>query len=214
MADKRGSVKTVTDKNAEDAAFAESVKRLRERKGWSQGELARRLQDVGWENFHQTTVSRIEKGERPVRLSEARALANALDSSVGDMVQSGELGELRRDLAKLIRDARKSDSRVRESARQFLEEQAAITELLRLAEAKSLTEGLADLVDAATKIEGWTLAEAVELAEDAYAKTVQQGEDLASLHRRLASVPRELTDAPLPEWRESEEGSHGVDPEA
>ncbi|MFI7584848.1 helix-turn-helix transcriptional regulator [Kocuria sp. M1N1S27] len=75
------------DLNAhDDARFAESVKRLREERGWSQGELARQLLAAGMEGFHQTTVSRIEKGERPVRLGEARALARVFDTSVDRMV--------------------------------------------------------------------------------------------------------------------------------
>ncbi|PWF82015.1 helix-turn-helix transcriptional regulator [Kocuria rosea] len=70
----------------DDDRFIESVRRLREEKGWSQGELARRIQAAGVEGFHQTTVSRIEKGERPVRLGEARALAHILGTSVDRMV--------------------------------------------------------------------------------------------------------------------------------
>lgn len=71
---------------AEEAQFVENVQRLRELKGWSQGELARRMADAGWDGFHQTTISRIEKGQRPVRLAEARALAQVLESQVGTMI--------------------------------------------------------------------------------------------------------------------------------
>lgn len=70
---------------AEESQFVENVQRLRELKGWSQGELARRMADEGWDGFHQTTISRIEKGQRPVRLAEARTLASVLGSQVGIM---------------------------------------------------------------------------------------------------------------------------------
>jgi transcriptional regulator with XRE-family HTH domain len=62
----------------EDKEFASNMKRIREMQNMSQGELARRITDLGVEGFHQTTVSRIEKGERLVRLGEARHIARAL----------------------------------------------------------------------------------------------------------------------------------------
>lgn len=58
--------------------FAENVRIRREEIGWSQTDFAKRLQDAGLRNFHQTTVSRIEKNERPVRLGEARVIAHVL----------------------------------------------------------------------------------------------------------------------------------------
>ena len=73
------------DQPNEDARFAASVKRLREREGWSQGELARRMVSSGRDGFHQTTVSRIEKNERPVRIGEAISLAEIFDTTVVDM---------------------------------------------------------------------------------------------------------------------------------
>ncbi len=49
---------------------------LREERGWSQSELARKMVDAGWPKYTQMTVSRTEKGERPIRLDEADALAS------------------------------------------------------------------------------------------------------------------------------------------
>lgn len=59
----------------EESNFAESMQRLREARGWSQGELARRMVAEGWENYSQMTVSRTEKLDRPIRLGEASAIA-------------------------------------------------------------------------------------------------------------------------------------------
>jgi transcriptional regulator with XRE-family HTH domain len=70
----------------EEARFIAAVKRIREKRGWSQGELAKRMAESGWEAFHQTTISRIEKGERPVRLGEARGLASVLETRVDNMI--------------------------------------------------------------------------------------------------------------------------------
>ena len=59
----------------EETNFAESMQRLREARGWSQGELARRMVAEGWANYSQMTVSRTEKLDRPIRLGEASAIA-------------------------------------------------------------------------------------------------------------------------------------------
>lgn len=42
---------------------------LREEHGWSQAEVARRMKAYGY-TWHQTTVGRIESGQRPLRLNE------------------------------------------------------------------------------------------------------------------------------------------------
>ncbi|MCZ4278602.1 helix-turn-helix domain-containing protein [Rhodococcoides yunnanense] len=61
-----------------DARFAINMQRERERAGLSQADLVRNLREGNWQTVHQTTVSRIEKGERPVRLGEAMSIARAL----------------------------------------------------------------------------------------------------------------------------------------
>lgn len=43
---------------------------------------------IGWNSYSQMTVSRTEKHERPIRLSEARSLAAVLDSSVDEMLST------------------------------------------------------------------------------------------------------------------------------
>lgn len=64
---------------ADDLRFAQNMLVLREQKGLSQADLVRRLRENGWHTVHQTTISRIENGERPVRFGEARAIAQALE---------------------------------------------------------------------------------------------------------------------------------------
>lgn len=93
----------------DDARFAENVKLERERLGWSQGELARRLREEGGlSNFHQTTVSRVEKGERPVRLAEARAIAQVLGSRVSLLVMSNERYRPLQRFASCLHDLREA----------------------------------------------------------------------------------------------------------
>lgn len=66
--------------------FAENLIQMREQLGFSQADLVRRLREAGWTGLHQTTISRIEKGERPVRLGEARAIAQLLGTTTERML--------------------------------------------------------------------------------------------------------------------------------
>src|SRR5580700_10570206 len=60
-----------------DQNIAANVRAYREAGGLSQEELAQRMTDRGF-GFSQATIWKIESGQRPVKLSEAAALANAL----------------------------------------------------------------------------------------------------------------------------------------
>lgn len=71
---------------AEDHLVA-NMKAVRERYGWSQGELAKRLQAEGQTQMHQTTVSRIEKRERSVRVDEALTIARVLGKSLEALLE-------------------------------------------------------------------------------------------------------------------------------
>lgn len=79
--------------------FAHNVRVMREAQGWNQSEMARRLTDAGLEGFHQTTVSRIEKGERPVKLGEATVIAGVFHTPVerlaGDIESVQQVGVIR-----------------------------------------------------------------------------------------------------------------------
>lgn len=52
------------------------VRQLRLERGWTQADLAARLDEVGWP-LDQTTISNLELGRRPVRVAESDALALA-----------------------------------------------------------------------------------------------------------------------------------------
>ena len=74
------------DWRAVEADFAENIRRWRERRGLSQDALAQQMADLGFP-FHQATIYKIEKGERPVRLAEALALSALLDQHVSDLTE-------------------------------------------------------------------------------------------------------------------------------
>ena len=69
----RGRLTTPADE------FRNGVRRARERKGWTQTDLAKRLRTQTEFPATQSTVSRIESGDRAVTIDEAFALADVLD---------------------------------------------------------------------------------------------------------------------------------------
>lgn len=80
----------------DEANFARRMAELRAEMGLSQSELARKMIDRGFDTYSQMTVSRTEKGERPIRLGEARVLAEILGSRIEDMTRGTDLDELLR----------------------------------------------------------------------------------------------------------------------
>ncbi|MFH6687306.1 helix-turn-helix transcriptional regulator [Cellulosimicrobium funkei] len=67
--------------------FRSEMRRLREKRGVTQTEMARRLKDRGL-SFHQQTVQRVESGERPIRLDEAYLIAEELGVDLMAMATS------------------------------------------------------------------------------------------------------------------------------
>ena len=63
--------------------FGENLRAAREQKEMSQTALAKKMAEAGFSNFHQSTVGRIEAGERPVRLSEGQELSLILGIPLG-----------------------------------------------------------------------------------------------------------------------------------
>lgn len=61
--------------------FGEVVRGWRQSRGWSQEEVAEKLRHQGFE-MHQTTITKIERGTRPLRVAEASAIAQIFDMPV------------------------------------------------------------------------------------------------------------------------------------
>lgn len=61
--------------------LAENIAAAREMSGLSRAALAERLQREGLTNWHATTVTRVETGQREVRVSELSALARVFGLS-------------------------------------------------------------------------------------------------------------------------------------
>lgn len=65
-----------------------NVEHHRERLGWTQTELARRMNALGWNTYSASTVGRTEKAQRPLRLDEGAALAQVLGIDLNTLVYS------------------------------------------------------------------------------------------------------------------------------
>lgn len=66
--------------------FRKRVANLRNERDWSQAELAKKLTAMGIDNMHNTTVAKIEAGDREIKLDEAAALANLFGLSVDSLL--------------------------------------------------------------------------------------------------------------------------------
>ncbi len=74
--------------------FGKRLKFLRERAGWSQQALAERVNaERGWRWF-QTTIGKIERDARDVRVDELAALADVFGITLDQLVQPVETYEL------------------------------------------------------------------------------------------------------------------------
>lgn len=108
----------------DEAKFARNLAARRQELGLSQSALARRMVDAGWTNYSQMTVSRTEKGERPIPLGEARDLSRILVTPLERMVGEEGRSQLARDLKDAteniflaVRDIRNAIFRLREAWR-------------------------------------------------------------------------------------------------
>ena len=68
--------------------FAAGARAVRKARGWTQQDVARRVDELGGK-LHYATLSKIEAGTRSVSLDEALLLAAALQVSAGNLI-SGE----------------------------------------------------------------------------------------------------------------------------
>src|SRR5919112_3465362 len=69
-----------------DVALGARMRHERERQGMTQNDLAVNLilmHDIDW--WHQTTVGKVESGDRPIRLEEAVAVADLLGVGLDDL---------------------------------------------------------------------------------------------------------------------------------
>ncbi len=72
-------------------AFASGVREARAARGWTQVDLARHLAETGV-LLDATAITRLERGDRGVRIGEAFAIAQALGLSIEDVLTCAVTG--------------------------------------------------------------------------------------------------------------------------
>lgn len=102
--------------------FASQVRSRREHRGLSQTDLAVQLRDGYGLKFHQATIDRVEKGQRPCRLDEVYAIAEVLGTTVDDMLDDWSSNDRAwRQLAGIALRAREAEARIALVVQQNLE---------------------------------------------------------------------------------------------
>jgi len=114
--------------SAVEARFRQRVKKQRDRRDWSQADVAKMLGDKGIKGIYPTTIAKIESGERAVRIDEAAALADLFEVSLDALLgrkhnsQVDELAYLLRLLRDTARDSSQQVGATMETIREQLEE--------------------------------------------------------------------------------------------
>lgn len=98
--------------------FGAKVREWRQARNWSQEELAKQLHEVGIE-MHQTTVAKVERGTRQLRVSEAVALAHVMGMPVlsvfygpGPDGESFSMATMRKQMEQADEDIRQTEERL------------------------------------------------------------------------------------------------------
>ena len=95
-----------------DRLIGQRIQFLRtQMRGLSQGDLATRLRDEGV-NWAQGTLSKVENGDRPVRLSEGPIVADVLGIDLGMLLADGDT------LDGLLKQARRDEAAARSALTQ------------------------------------------------------------------------------------------------
>jgi transcriptional regulator with XRE-family HTH domain len=118
---------TATDR---ERWFGENLRAAREQQEMSQTALAKRMAAAGFSNFHQSTVARLEAGDRPVRLSEGLELSLILGTPLALLTwPPARLNRLNKfQLA--VRDARERYVSLEELTQDFLKSVEILAQFL------------------------------------------------------------------------------------
>lgn len=129
----------------EDELFARNLRHQREERGWSQAEMVRRLREVGVRQFHPTTLSRIENGDRSVRLAEASLIARVFGLPLAEMtrlvpVEAATVRAAVVDVDLAAVQLRRATAAFEQAQRRLLDARAALGEWIRTIAPAALEE--------------------------------------------------------------------------
>ncbi len=121
-----------------EKSFGDKVRQWRRARNWSQDELARQLRGQGFD-MHQTTVAKIERGSRPLRVAEAAAIANIfrvppLAVFMGPPPEPlpWSMQQMHETLAARERNLALMKDQMESSAKLYVEEQASVYQLANI----------------------------------------------------------------------------------
>lgn len=118
-----------------EKSFGDKVRQWRRERNWSQEEVAAHLRYQGFD-MHQTTVAKIERGTRPLRVAEAVALAHifkvpalAIFEGPGPTDQPEEIARLQRELDMAEQSARHRRDEIDAAAAYYAAEVSRIKQI-------------------------------------------------------------------------------------
>src|SRR5437867_934626 len=103
---RRADMETTSQRRTFETVFREHLKAKRIALGRTQKDVARRAREFGFDEAHQPTIARIERGDRAIGLDEAAALARAVETPLIDMLWSGNSAP-NNEAARSIRESEK-----------------------------------------------------------------------------------------------------------
>lgn len=157
-----------------DQHVAANVKRLREQAGLKQAALVDLLRVNGLADWHPTTLSRTESGERPLRMSEAVVLARVLGVDLATLVEMDTFARVVRDAQQSIRDVEQSNSALAEYVKEAMNARVVAETAMSEAEAVGEESDKPMKVRARLGMLRKSYAEATELSPSEVAAKVEQ----------------------------------------
>ncbi len=212
-----------------DEKFGQAVQDARESRGWSMTRLAAKLDEAGLGNFHAATVGRMERAQRPVRLSEAVVIADVLGKSLEDLLGGpNEALRVAQDFFADLVETRRARSRIGDSLEDWMTQKAVLAERAKrvhdygVDRIEEEAEGFRDTLEAAEELLAETSGEVYEAAmrrrpdagahsrdESPIGEEIEEWEVLPTHKGSWEDAPMDVVDRE----NESEESS-GVDTEA
>ncbi len=174
--------------------FAANLRAIREAAGMSQGRLADEMAARGWP-WRQQTVTRVETGRRMVRLGEAKAVAEILETSLDRLTQP--TGEMRvvELLSEWTHQARSAWLAIKESTVQLLNAKGNLRIHPAVADAEPASERVLEAVRGARHMQQLTPEGAVVQGVAEVARSAVFAAGRAGLDGSVTIEPRSIVDA-------------------
>lgn len=174
-----------------DEKVGRQIQRLREAAGMSKTQLAALLSEAGQPQFHPTTITRVESGERSIRVAEALHIANALGVRFETLLPVDSVDSLVRGAQVQSRMIEGQLRSLSDDAEEILFAQHSLRDLLQRITPKDIQE----------------------LAPDDYGRGRLRAQIYGAQEAAEADIVKVVKDA-VEQWRETYGEDDGVDQEA